>query len=110
MGRLQDDDVYFERAYELMDETEGRTTVFTYGVEISDETLKAIQSWYNEKKEALYNFPNDDGQFNEGESNCVMFWTQFGIPLPVITGSIKEQIRTMSEEDYDKWQPKKSES
>lgn len=109
-GRLQDDTAYFERAYELIEATGGRTIVYTYAVEISDETLAAIQSWYNEKKEAPYNFPNRVGQFQEGESNCAVFWRQFDIPLPVVTGSIKALIRIMSEQDYKQWQPKKSES
>ena len=102
-GRLQDDDTYFKRAYELVEATDGRTTVYTYEVEISEETLSQIRSWYNEGKEALYNFPNDDGQFNKGESNCAIFWQRFSIPLPVVSGNIREIAQVMDEEGYDKW-------
>lgn len=107
-GRLQDDDTYFERAYELIKETEGRTTVFAYSVEISDETLTDIESWYNEQKEAPYNFPTD-GQFKSNETNCAMFWFEwFEIPLPIHTGSIKELTDYMSDEEYETWQPNDS--
>ena len=108
-GRLQDDTAYFERAYELIEGTGGRTTVFTYSVEISDDTLKAIQAWYNEQKEVAYNFPNNDGQFQEGESNCAMFWVEwFRIPLPKRTGSIQLLTDFMSDEEYETWQPNES--
>lgn len=105
-GRLQDDNAYFERASALAAETNGRTTVYLYEVEISDDTLQQIRSWYNEGKEAPYNFPNDDGLFNTGESNCAMFWVQwFRIPLPKRTGSILELTEKMKLEEYDTWQP-----
>ena len=102
-GRLQVDDAYFERAHELREQTKGRTTVYMYEVEISDETLQQIRSWYNERKEAMYNFPHEDGQFNQGESNCAMFWQRFDIQLPVQTGSIKAIIRTMKLKGYSTW-------
>ncbi|MEM9953108.1 MAG: hypothetical protein AAF846_16005 [Chloroflexota bacterium] len=104
-GRLQDDNVYFERADELRAVTNGRTTVYIYEVEITDETLTTIRSWYNEGKEALYNFPNKDGQFRQGESNCAIFWLeQFKIPLPKQTGSIKDLVEIMRNEEYTVWQ------
>lgn len=102
-GRLQDDDAYFKRADELVKETKGRTTVYFYEVEISDETLQSIRSWYTEKKTALYNFPDDDGQFKQGQGNCAVFWQRFSIPLPVVSGNIREIIQIMDEEGYDKW-------
>lgn len=102
-GRLQDDNVYFERAVELIDATNGRTTVYMYEIEISEETLNEIRSWYNEGKEAPYNFPDQDGSFNEGESNCAIFWRRFSLPLPVVSGNIREIIQIMDEEGYDKW-------
>lgn len=101
-GRLQDDNEYFERAYELS-ETGERTTVYVYEVEISEETLKEIRSWYNEEKESLYNFPDDNGEFNEGESNCALFWNRFNIEMPIKTGNIKELTRYMQLKRYDKW-------
>jgi hypothetical protein len=107
---LQDDNEYFERAYELIEATNGRTTVYTYGFEVSEEIFKEIQAWYNEKREALYNFPDDDGEFEQNESNCAMFWTRFGIELPVITGSIKLLTEQMKQKGYDTWESKKSES
>ncbi len=104
-GRLQDDDAYFKRAYELIEETNGRTTVYTYEVEISEETLLAIQSWYYEGKEALYNFPNRGVEFQNQETNCAMFWVEwFRIPLPRKTGSIRELTSHMDKQEYDKWQ------
>jgi len=102
-GRLQDDNAYFERAVELVEETNGRTTVYMYEVEISDETLNEIQSWYNTRKEALYSFPNRVGEFRQDESNCAVFWQRFGIPLPLLTGNIRDITKVMSDEGYDKW-------
>jgi hypothetical protein len=103
-GRLQDDDVYFLRAFELSKEDE-RTTVYTYEVEISDETLAEIEKWYNDHKEAPYNFPNKDGSFAPNESNCATFWLRFKIALPEETGSIERLTNIMKDEEYDKWQP-----
>jgi hypothetical protein len=104
-GRLQDDDAYFERAFELIEATESRTTVYVYDVEISEETLNQIRSWYNESKEALYSFPNDNGQFAKAQSNCAMFWlTWFNIPLPKQTGSIKDLVEIMKDEEYETWE------
>lgn len=105
-GRLQDDDAYFERAFELIEATDSRTSVYMYDVEISEGTLKQIRSWYNEGKEALYNFPHEDGQFNEQESNCAMYWVEwFKIPLPKRTGNIKVLTKIMKDEEYDIWRP-----
>jgi hypothetical protein len=103
LGCLQDDNTFFERAVELVEETDGRTAVYIYDVEISDETLQSISSWYTEKKSALYNFPDDDGQFKQGEGSCAIFWQRFSIPLPVVSGNIREIIQIMDEEGYDKW-------
>jgi hypothetical protein len=102
-GRLQDDDAYFKRASELIEATNGRTTVYMYEVEISEETLQSILSWYNGRKEALYNFPNEDGQFHEGECNCAIFWQRFSIPLPVTTGLIRDIADRMQADGYDIW-------
>lgn len=103
LGCLQDDNTYFERAMELVKETEGRTAVYFYEVEISENTLQSIRSWYTEKKSALYNFPDDDGQFKQEQGNCALFWQRFSIPLPVVSGNIREIIQIMDEEGYDKW-------
>lgn len=102
-GRLQADDDYFERAHELRDQTDGRTTVYVYEVEISEETLRQIRSWYNKDKEAPYNFPDDNGQFDDGESNCALFWNRFDIPMPVGTGQIRDIVERMEDEDYEIW-------
>lgn len=104
-GHLQVDNRYFERAHELAEETNGHTTVYMYEVEISDAIQQQIRSWYNEQREALYNFPNKaDGKFNEGESNCALFWNRFGIPMPVNTGNIREIIERMQADNYDMWE------
>lgn len=105
-GRLQDDDAYFERAYELVQETNGRTTVYIYDAEISKEMLETIRLWYDKGEEALYNFPDDEGRFAQGEYNCAIFWTRFGVELPAKTGGIKELTGKMEIEEYEKWQPK----
>ncbi|MEM9950224.1 MAG: hypothetical protein AAF846_01380 [Chloroflexota bacterium] len=103
---LQDDSRYFERAYQLRDATNGRTAVYMYEVEISDKTFDEIRTWYNEGKEALYNFPNDDGQFEDKQSNCAMFWVEwFNIPLPERTGKIRRLTEKMRIEEYDLWHP-----
>ena len=103
-GRLQDDDAYFERAAELVATANERTTVYFYEVEISDETLQSIRSWYTEQREALYNFPERDGSFKASESNCAVFWLEwFKIPLPLKTGSIRTLVEEMEKEGYDKW-------
>lgn len=103
-GCLQDDTSVFERAMVLVKKTNGRTTVYMYEVEISDETLKNIKTWYNDKKEIPYNFPNLDGSFKKGDSNCAVFWSNvFDIPLPLNTGSIRLLTEYMSEEGFDKW-------
>lgn len=108
-GRLQDDSSYFERAYELIDETNERTTVYTYAVDVPEETLNMIKSWYDDGKEVLYNFPNKEGEFIDPHTNCAMFWTQwFKIPLPVNTGSIQELTDYMKREEYETWQPNES--
>ncbi|MEO1167060.1 MAG: hypothetical protein AAFV98_24985, partial [Chloroflexota bacterium] len=73
-GRLQNDNRYFERAHDLIGKTEGRTTVYRYEVEISDDTLVKMRSWYNDKEERLYSFPNTDGSFSKDESHCATFW------------------------------------
>ncbi len=103
-ARLQDDNRYFRRAYELSERGE-RTTVYMYEVDIPEDTLNEIRTWYNEQKEALYNFPDDDGQFSEGESNCAVFWLRFKIPLPERTGKIRHLTEKMQREEYDTWQP-----
>lgn len=102
-GCLQDDNEYFERAHELSDATNGRTSVYTYEMDISEEELEEIRSWYNERKESLYNFPDDNGQFNEEESNCALFWNRFNIQMPIQTGNIKELTRYMRIKRYEKW-------
>jgi hypothetical protein len=86
----------------------GRTTVYTYGVEITPETLEEIRAWYNEKREAPYNFPFRDGTFRDGESNCAVFWFfQFGVPIPLDaqTGRIRELTEHMQKERYRTWTP-----
>ena len=105
-GRLQDDTAYFERAYELIEDTGGRTTVFIYDAEISEEMLDTIRVWYHEGNEEQYNFPDDEGNFVPGEYNCAIFWTRFGVELPVKTGSLRELTSKMQAEEYDVWRPK----
>jgi hypothetical protein len=72
-------------------------------IEVSEETLDAIKSWYNEKKEYPYNFPNDEGQFAEGEANCATFPHELKIPLPANTGLLKRYISAMQEKGARLW-------
>lgn len=104
-GCLQDDTHHFARAAELRGETDGRTTVYIYAVEITQSTLAAIRRWYNDQREAPYNFPDRVGGFQDDQSNCALFWKRFGIPLPVTTGIIRELTNEMSEQGYEVWQP-----
>lgn len=104
-GCLQDDTRYFERADELVESTNGRTTVYTYDAEISTDALKSIRIWYDEEREATYNFPYNDGQFASSDSNCATFWMRFGVELPVRTGSIRTIVEKAIAEDYMRWRP-----
>ncbi|QPC83514.1 hypothetical protein G4Y79_03780 [Phototrophicus methaneseepsis] len=105
-GCLQDDTEYFYRAYELAEETNGRTTVYMYEVEIQAFTMQEILTWYTNRKIKLYSFPDGAGEFQYDVSNCATFWlAYFGIPLPVRTGRIKLLVEKMQIEDYSLWQP-----
>lgn len=104
-GCLQDDTAVFERAHALVAQTRGRTTVYMYAVDISQQTLETIKQWYNESQEALYNFPQPDGSFKVGEYNCAMFLNVFNINLPYTTGSIKQIVNDLKLEGYMTWQP-----
>lgn len=42
VGQLQDDTAIFNRAYELIDETHRRTTVWMLDVEVSQETIERL--------------------------------------------------------------------
>jgi len=104
-GRLQDDTEYFYRAHELAQETNGRTTVYTYSVVISDEMLDTIRQWYDTRRESPYNFPDDDGHCKPGESNCALFWENFEIPLPLSNGQLRLLSDYMREEQFEVWHP-----
>jgi hypothetical protein len=105
-GCLQDDTAVFERAADLADAGE-RTTVWQLEIDVDDETLSEIRTWYNEKREALYNFPDEDGMFEDNEYNCAVFPSRFKISLPVMSGSVKLYIRAMRLQGATKWQKSK---
>jgi hypothetical protein len=93
-GRLQDDTAVFNRAKALAAQGE-RTTVFKLTIQVSDETFKTIETWYNDQKEAKYNFPNEDDTFEPDEYNCGTFPALLGVPIPSHSGSIKTYIGEM---------------
>lgn len=105
-GCLQDDTAIFERATELA-EVDKRTTVWQLTIDVDEEILSEIRAWYNERTEALYNFPDEDGKFADGDYNCAVFPSRFKIPLPVMSGSIKLYIQAMRLQGATKWQPSK---
>jgi hypothetical protein len=101
-GRLQDDTAIFERAQALANQG-ARSQVWELPIEVSDEIFEQIKSWYNEKKEYLYNFPDDEGLFAEGEANCATFPHQLNLPLPANTGLLKRYISAMQEKGAKLW-------
>lgn len=106
-GCLQDDTAVFERAYELIDETRGRTTVWMLDVEISDDALREIRSWYTEQYTAKYNLPEKEPpEFQEGQYNCATFPAKLNVPIPAATGKLQQYIKYMIEKGAVEWTPK----
>jgi hypothetical protein len=104
VGRLQDDTAIFERAKELAAKGE-RTVVWQWEVEVADETVETIKQWYNEKKEAKYNFPDEiDGTFQPDEYNCALFPSVLGMPLPSSDGNVNKYIDEMVSKGAIRWQ------
>jgi hypothetical protein len=104
-GRLQDDTTIFERAQALALQGE-RTEVLELVVEISEETLATIKSWYNEKKESLYNLPIDEegeAEFKDGEYNCATFPSFLDIPSPALTGLLRDYLYAMRQKGAKSW-------
>lgn len=105
-GCLQDDTHHFLRAYELIAETDGKTTVWEIDVEVSEETLETIREWYNQKYERMYNLPNPEPpEFREGEYNCATFPTVFDLPIPAATGKLASYIAVMRIQGARLWKP-----
>lgn len=102
-GRLQDDTAIFKRAKELADAGE-RTVVWELAIDVTEETVEVIKQWYNEGKEAMYNFPKPDESLEANEYNCATFPAIFGINLPQDTGSIRAYITAMIEKGARRWQ------
>jgi hypothetical protein len=101
-GRLQDDTAIFERAQALANQGE-RTQVWELPIEVSEATLDAIKSWYNEKKEYLYNFPDSQGNFPEGEANCATFPKHLSIDVPATTGKLSDYLDAMKLKGAKEW-------
>src|SRR5262245_10099185 len=70
-GCLQDDTEVFLRAKEIS-VLNDITTVWVLDVEISDQISDTTKEWYNEKREAPYNFPNRYGIFKPNQYNCAI--------------------------------------
>jgi hypothetical protein len=64
---------------------------------VSDEIFATIEAWYNEQKEALYNFPNWDDTFEPNEYNCGIFPAVLGVPIPSNHGSTTSYVNEMIE-------------
>jgi hypothetical protein len=101
-GCLQDDTAIFLRARELS-VTDEITTVWELEVEILIETLEAIKEWYNEKREAPYNFPDRFGIFKPNQYNCATFPSLLNIPIPSPNGSLGTYIEAMIENGAHRW-------
>jgi hypothetical protein len=102
-GRLQDDTAIFERAKELAAKGE-QTTVWKLPVEVSDETVETIKEWYNEKKEAMYSFPNREDKKCAPETyNCAIFPALLGVPIPTDIAKLEDYIAKMLEGDAVEW-------
>jgi hypothetical protein len=102
VGCLQDDTAIFERAKELAAKDEP-TTVYKLDIEVSDATFETIKTWYNNKKEAMYNFPNWDDTFEPNEYNCGIFPALLGVPIPSTTGSTTDYVEDMKAKGATKW-------
>ena len=101
-GCLQDDTIVFHRAKKLSADNK-RVTVYKLNIEVSDETLETIKEWYNEKKEAKYNFPNKDGTFEPDEYNCGTFPALLGVPIPSSSGLIESYLQVMKDKGASEW-------
>lgn len=102
-GKLQDDTAIFHRAQALA-ETGERCTVWQLNIDISEEVLETIRQWYNKDKRALYNFPDENGQFETDEYNCATFPQRLGVTIPADTGYVKDYVRAMRLQGATKWQ------
>ncbi len=106
VGQLQDDTAIFNRAYELIDETHRRTTVWMLDVEVSQETIERLIKWYNEKYTALYNLPErQPPEFEDNEYNCATFPAKLDVPVPARTGKLQLFIKYMIEKGAVQWEP-----
>jgi hypothetical protein len=101
-GCLQDDTAIFERAQVLANQGL-RTQVWELPIEITEETLEGIKSWYNEKKEYPYNFPDLEGNLAEGKANCATFPLQLGLTIPVNTGKLSDYVDAMRVQGAKRW-------
>lgn len=105
-GALFDDTTIFERASVLAD-YDAPTEVWQTAVSVTDETFERIRAqtiaWYNEGKIFMYAFPSDE--FAESRDNCATFPRQLGIPLPELTGNLREYIPAL-QANGTRWQAK----
>lgn len=105
-GCLQDDTAVFERAYALITATNGRTTVWMIDVEVSEETLAHIKQWYTQKREALYNLPEQQPpEFQDGEYNCATFPSKLGVTIPIASGRLRLYVEIMKIRGAKRWIP-----
>lgn len=108
-GCVQDDTAIFERANVLFNQGE-RTEVLALIYEVSEEAFQKIKQtlleWYNIKKEFQYNFPDEEGQFEENQYNCATFPELLGLTLPVKDGRLAFYIEKMLEQGAVGWQSK----
>jgi hypothetical protein len=101
-GCLQDDTTVFLRAKELSTLNKN-IEIWELDVEISIEILTTIKAWYNEKREALYNFPDNKGRFEAGQYNCAIFPVVLGVPIPISNGQLYPYVEAMVKNGAFRW-------
>lgn len=108
-GTVQDDTSVFHRAHELAQQGElnRRTEVYQLVYELDDdiyqEAYNAMLDLYQSQKTIWYNFPYEDGTFEDNEYNCAVFPKHMGIPIPSENGLVNKYIEAMQEQGAQIW-------
>ena len=107
-GTVQDDTFVFVRAYDLA-QAGASTDVYVISYDLTEAEFKDVythvRTLYETQKQMWYNFPKRDGTFAEGESNCAIFPSLIGIPIPSLNGMVKEYIEEMKKNGATIWHP-----
>ncbi|MEM9955249.1 MAG: hypothetical protein AAF846_26820 [Chloroflexota bacterium] len=107
-GSIQDDTAVFVRAYQLA-QAGARTQVYEITYNLIEDEYDAIyarvMTLYETQAEMWYNFPKRDGTFEKNESNCAIFPSLIGIPIPSLNGLVGEYIQEMRQKGATEWHP-----